>query len=54
MLETHAPSDTAIVSAGLELRAGGVSVPAYLYLMLEPKPLECVISALSDSDALGA
>ena len=51
MLDTHAPSDTAIVSAGLELRAGDVHVPAYFYLMLEPKPLEYVIGARTQTHA---
>lgn len=50
LLGTHAPSDTVILTAGLQLVVGTSNVAATLYLLVEPK----VLAALADAAASGS
>ena len=45
LLQTHAPSDTAVISLRIDLASGDLVVPAYLYVLMDPKPLELLIAA---------
>jgi hypothetical protein len=39
LLQTHAPSDTAVISTRFDIAAGDSVLPGYVYVLMEPKPL---------------
>ncbi len=49
LIETHAPSDTVVVSSLLRLHAGGQVLDANLYLLLDTKHMSAILGALSIS-----
>jgi hypothetical protein len=49
LIRTHAPSDTVVVCARLEIRAGGHPAPARLLLVMEPKVVSALLGALAVS-----
>jgi len=46
LLETHAPSDTAVVCSRYTLYAGRQEYGGYLYLLVEPKRIAALLAAL--------
>lgn len=48
LLGTHAPLDTVLLSLRLQLTCPEVDAPACLYLLIERKPLECLLSGGAD------
>jgi hypothetical protein len=44
LLGTHAPLDTVLLSLHLQLVCPEVDAPACLHLLIEPKPLECLLT----------
>jgi hypothetical protein len=44
LLQTHAASDTAVISCSIDLAAGDSLLPAYIYLLMEPKRLNGVLA----------
>jgi len=49
LLRTHAPSDTVVVSARLEIKAAGHPVIGHLLLVMEPKVVSALLGALAVS-----
>lgn len=43
LLRTHAPSDTAVLSLRLHVAAGDAVLPAYVFLLVEPKSLQAAL-----------
>ncbi len=49
LLGTHAPSDTLVLSARLEIDTPDALVPAHLYLLFDPKRLMAMLESLSET-----
>jgi hypothetical protein len=48
LLGTHAPLDTVLLSLRLQLTCPEVDAPAHLHLLVERKPLECLLRGGAD------
>lgn len=49
VLETRAPADTAVLSVELAIEVGGERFPAFVYLLLDSKLLEQLVSSATPS-----